>query len=500
MLSSPRRPCHRTNRSVPAECACRAAAPGGRLVRCRRAERTCPVLYRGDDDAGTEGRGHPDRGRACGPTPPPRSTCWCGSPRRSPRPLRPPADQPGAGPRPLGSMAGAKKMDYAREAAAFAVEQLLPTDRVSVTTFDDQIETIVPNAPAPTRPAIVRPDPGDQPEGLDRPLRRLAGRGRQVAPHLLARGLNRVILLSDGLANEGVIDPTVIVGEVKALAAVGVSTTTMGLGDDYNEDLMQAMGEAGDGNYYYIESPVQLADIFQTELKGLMANVGHKVSLGIEPVGGVRIAAVLNDLSPNATGRLMLPNLVVGMPVQIVVRLESSRRRRPGRPWPTLPVPPRLGRPQGRRRARPVRGPRPGGLSDRGVGSVAGRSPGRGAGGDPGSGPPQKGGPSPPTTGATCRRPGGKVSGRRAMIGGMPCSPATTFDTRRFPSSRPTSTRGTGRSSASGRRGRRSSSTAARGREGRPRPRSPPKQRPFPGSRRSRNSRQPVSTRFVQVY
>src|SRR6185312_12520580 len=133
---------------------------------------------------------------------------------------------------------------------------------------------------------------------------------------------NRVILLSDGLANEGVTDPNTIAGEAKALAARGVSTTTMGLGDDYNEDLMQAMGEAGDGDYYYIESPLQLVDIFHTELMGLMANAGQKVSLGIEPQGGSTVAEVLNDLDRNALGRLMLPNLVVGMPISVVVRLQ----------------------------------------------------------------------------------------------------------------------------------------------------------------------------------
>ncbi len=140
----------------------------------------------------------------------------------------------------------------------------------------------------------------------------------------MSDGLNRVILLSDGLANVGLTDPNVIAAEARALAARGVSTTTMGLGDDYNEDLMQELGESGDGNYYYIESPVQLADIFQTEMKGLMANVGRKVSLGIEPLHGGTVVEVLNDLDRNSLGRLMLPNLVVGMPIQVVVRLKLT--------------------------------------------------------------------------------------------------------------------------------------------------------------------------------
>src|SRR5262245_52280758 len=46
-----------------------------------------------------------------------------------------------------GSMAGLKKIDFARQAAVYAVQQLLPTDRVSVTVFDDVVETVVPSTP-----------------------------------------------------------------------------------------------------------------------------------------------------------------------------------------------------------------------------------------------------------------------------------------------------------------------------------------------------------------
>jgi Ca-activated chloride channel family protein len=226
-----------------------------------------------------------------------------------------------------GSMAGSKKMSYARDAAAFAVQQLLPTDRVSVTIFDNEVETIVPNAPATDKPGVVRQIMGISPRNATALHAGWKEGGAQVEKNFITEGLNRVILLSDGLANEGVTDPNVIAAETRALAARGVSTSTMGLGDDYNEDLMQAMGESGDGNYYYIESPLQLTDIFQTELQGLMANVGQKVSLGIEPQKGAEVVEVLNDLSRNALGRLMLPNLVVGMPVPVVVRLKVPAAR-----------------------------------------------------------------------------------------------------------------------------------------------------------------------------
>src|SRR5262249_10506286 len=102
--------------------------------------------------------------------------------------------------------------------------------------------------------------------------------------------------------------------------------TAMGVGADYNEDLLEAMAKSGDGNYYYIESPAQLADIFQTELQGLMATVGRSARLEVEPLGGVEVADVLNDLERDPSNRLVLPNLIVGMPVEIVLRLQVPPR------------------------------------------------------------------------------------------------------------------------------------------------------------------------------
>jgi len=169
-----------------------------------------------------------------------------------------------------GSMSGSKKMAYALEAACFAVEQLLATDRVSVTAFDDQVETLAPNAPVVDKAGLIARIRKITPRGVTDLHDGWKEGGRQVENGLISQGVNRVILLSDGQANHGVTDPNVIAREAVGLSARGVSTTTMGLGDDYNEDLLQAMAEAGDGNYYFIESPQQLADIFQTVLSGRM--------------------------------------------------------------------------------------------------------------------------------------------------------------------------------------------------------------------------------------
>jgi Ca-activated chloride channel homolog len=220
-----------------------------------------------------------------------------------------------------GSMAAHNKINFAREAAIYAVQQLLPSDRVSVTIFDDEVQTPVPNILAEDKARIVDVIRHVHPGNSTALHGGWKEGGTQVSRHLLAGGLNRVLLLSDGLANVGEKNPAAIAADVNRLAREGVSTTTMGLGDDYNEDLLEAMAQSGDGNYYYIESPQQLADIFQTELKGLMATFGNRVSLGVEPQNSVTVTDVLNDFDKTQDGQLKLPNLVAGMPIFLVIRV-----------------------------------------------------------------------------------------------------------------------------------------------------------------------------------
>jgi len=220
-----------------------------------------------------------------------------------------------------GSMQG-KKILYARQAACYAVEQLLPTDRVSVTIYDDQVETLVASTLAKKKTQITRQIERIQARNATALHAGWVEGGVQVSQYFAPEQLNRVILLSDGLANQGETNPDVIASDVKGLAQRDVSTTTMGVGDDYNEDLLEAMANSGDGNYYYIESSEQLPEIFQMELQGLMATFGRNVTLGIEPQGEVVLVDVFNDLELTHQGQFKLPNLVLGNPFVVVVRLK----------------------------------------------------------------------------------------------------------------------------------------------------------------------------------
>lgn len=220
-----------------------------------------------------------------------------------------------------GSMQGSK-MASAREAACFAVEHLLPCDRLSVVLFDDRIETLIPSTLATDKQGILQKIRQVHSRGSTALHSGWVEGGMQVSHYLNDQQLNRVLLLSDGLANVGETRPDAIAADVNGLAQRGVSTTTLGIGEDYSEDLLAAMARSGDGNFYHIESPNQLPEIFETELSGLSATLGQRVSLGLKPASGVKVADVLNDFDLTATGRYKLPNLMVGAPINMVVRLQ----------------------------------------------------------------------------------------------------------------------------------------------------------------------------------
>ncbi|WP_216328100.1 vWA domain-containing protein [Deinococcus aestuarii] len=222
-----------------------------------------------------------------------------------------------------GSMDG-RALRMARLATQVALRALAPHDRVSVVTFDHTVQTLLP------------PQPVTDPEALCAEIDAVTAGGATAlhagwlegallaAQHHDPRALNRVLLLSDGRANRGETRPDVIAGHVRALTARGVGTSTVGLGRSYDEDLLRAMADAGDGNYEHIEDEAALPGFFAAELHGLTRTTGHTVSLGVEPnpaLGQVR-TELLNDLPATALGRRQLPNLVAGHPVELVFTLQ----------------------------------------------------------------------------------------------------------------------------------------------------------------------------------
>ena len=221
-----------------------------------------------------------------------------------------------------GSMAGTP-LEAAKEAAGRFASFLTQADRLSVVVFDEEIQTIFGPAPAgdaSALDAIGRVYPGGSTN--------LSGgwlKGAKLVEKGLVEGTNRVVLLTDGQANAGIVDPDKLVGLAQGAAARRVTTTCIGFGPSFNERLLEPMAGAGAGNYWYVESSDQMAAIFQGEIEGLVALAAQNVELEIRlthpkaagvtflqsyPVETTREGTwrvVLNDLyatSPRALGMI----------------------------------------------------------------------------------------------------------------------------------------------------------------------------------------------------
>jgi Ca-activated chloride channel family protein len=136
--------------------------------------------------------------------------------------------------------------------------------------------------------------------------------------------VTRILLLSDGQANKGVTDADIIAKQCAELAGVGVTTSTYGLGRNFNEDLMIRMANAGHGNSYYGETAEDLMDPFAEEFDLLAALCAKQVHLRADwrtDGPGAVSMTVLNKFSQSADGAWRMPDLAYEGESWAVIRL-----------------------------------------------------------------------------------------------------------------------------------------------------------------------------------
>jgi Ca-activated chloride channel family protein len=165
-----------------------------------------------------------------------------------------------------GSMQEAGKLDLVQDALRYLVEQLRPTDSVAIVTFNSRARVV-------SRMTRV----SEQAELLNAIDSLSAGGSTNLGAGLVqgydvARAgfrddaTNRVILLSDGLANTGTTDADAIVRKVSEEAGKQISLLGVGVGSDYGDALMERLADKGDGFVVYISQRTQARDLFLHKL------------------------------------------------------------------------------------------------------------------------------------------------------------------------------------------------------------------------------------------
>jgi Ca-activated chloride channel homolog len=201
-----------------------------------------------------------------------------------------------------GSMEG-DKITFCKHASKFLVSQLASDDILSIVTFDDRIDVVLPAQKVANK------------DLLKTQIERIFARGStnlsggwlaasgEVLKNLDPERINRIILLTDGQANQGVTDTGSLLRIGADLAQKNISTTTMGFGKDFVEDLLKGIADAGQGNFYFIDSPEKAPRTFSEELSELLAIFAQNLTLTINPSEQVEFLGVHHDYQSVHSGK-----------------------------------------------------------------------------------------------------------------------------------------------------------------------------------------------------
>ncbi len=229
-----------------------------------------------------------------------------------------------------GSMEGAKIQDT-REAARQLVKRLEEQDTFSIVSYSDDVRVDVsatkatPDAKKAALDAISRIHAGGSTNlagGL------MSGQG-EVEKQLGTGQVNRVVLMSDGLANVGVTDAKAIAEIGQKASQRGISVSTLGVGTDYNEDVMTRVADRASGNYYFIKDPDRIGTVLNAELDKMASTVAQAAEIEIALDDGVTLGQVFGYTFTEEHGRVRVPlaELFAGQRRSILLEIKAPLMR-----------------------------------------------------------------------------------------------------------------------------------------------------------------------------
>lgn len=231
-----------------------------------------------------------------------------------------------------GSMSG-DRLEQSKAALVDVVRRLGASDSFGLVTFDSSVRVVVPAGPVSDSDAVVRQIQAVR-AGGSTDLGAGLVRGLEEARRLDVGPGVRVLLVSDGHANTGVTDPDALRGRVERVRADGVTTSTLGVGLGYDEQLLSVIARAGAGNEHFAEESDTAAAAIGEECGELAQQRFLSCRLTFTPSSGIRRAELLNDLPRTSTGdgfQVDLGGLRVDETRSLVIECAPHQATRPGR-------------------------------------------------------------------------------------------------------------------------------------------------------------------------
>jgi Ca-activated chloride channel family protein len=231
-----------------------------------------------------------------------------------------------------GSMSG-DRIAAAREGAHVALDRLSADDTFSLVAYNHEVDVVSPAGRLRgSHDSLKRAIDRLTADGTTALYDGVEEGGRQVEEFLSRDNVNRVVLLSDGLANVGPSSPADLAELGRKLASKGITVSTIGLGLEYNEDLMQRLAAASDGNHVFVERPSDLAEIFDREFGDALSVSARDITIIIECKLGfkpIRILGRDGDIDGNRI-TLKLNQLQAENERYVVVELQAPDKQAAG--------------------------------------------------------------------------------------------------------------------------------------------------------------------------
>jgi Ca-activated chloride channel family protein len=189
-----------------------------------------------------------------------------------------------------GSMAGPEKMPYAKAAIQDALSRLTEHDRFALVSFSDN--AVVDSPLLPVDPArrenlnaivgnIIASGGTNMGDGLNSALALMSGNSSERA--------RKVLLLSDGQANQGITQPEALAQLATQLTRYGAVLSTIGMGLDFNETVMTQLADHGMGHYAFLENLAGLSQILSDDLNATRSIFASSSTLEIALGDGVKL-------------------------------------------------------------------------------------------------------------------------------------------------------------------------------------------------------------------